>query len=129
MRRKAFTLMVPSEKHVAEADYCGMVSGRTNDKLRATGWTAVKSTLTDAPYVAEMPLVLECKVLHVNDLGLHTQFVGEILDVKAEESVLDRGHMPAMDLIRPILFTPGSSLYHGVGSKLGDAFSLGRKLK
>ncbi len=33
-------------------------------------------------------MVLECKVLHVFELGLHTQFVGQIMDVKVDEAVL-----------------------------------------
>ena len=54
------------------------------DKFSATGLTPVKSDLVDAPYVKEFPLVIECKVIKIVEIGLHTEFIGEIMDVKAD---------------------------------------------
>ena len=84
--------------------------------------------LVDAPYVAEFSLVLECKVLHIFDLGLHTQFVGEILDVKADEEVLDGTGMPDILKVLPIIFSPGNREYYGVGASLGHAFAVGKEI-
>ncbi len=128
MARKAFTVSVPSAGQAATADYFGLVSGRNEDKFARAGWTPVRSDLVDAPYVAECPLVVECKVLFVHELGLHTQFVGEILDVKAEESVLNEAGKAAMEKVRPMLYDTGARVYHGVGPVLGPAFSLGKGL-
>jgi len=127
-RRKAFTINVPSEKYLKQADYFGIVSGRDTDKFSATGLTPVKSDLVDAPYVKEFPLVLECKLLHVFELGLHTQFVGEIADVKADEEVLGEDGYPDIEKARPIVYTPGARTYHGIGKYLGLGFSVGRKI-
>ncbi|MBU0514286.1 MAG: flavin reductase family protein [Proteobacteria bacterium] len=126
--KRAFTVNVPSEKHLKETDYFGLVSGRNTDKFAATGLTPLGSDLVDAPYLAEFPLVLECRVRHVNDLGLHTLFVGEIMDVKADESVLDDQGLPVVDKVRPIVYGPEVRTYHGVGPVLGRAFSAGRDL-
>jgi len=128
LRRKAFTVSIPSENHVRQADYFGMASGRKEDKFSATGLTPVKSELVDAPYVEEFPLVLECKLLHTFELRLHTQFVGEIMDVKADPSVLNQQGLPDIEKIRPLLFAPETQRYHGVGQFLGEAFSIGKKL-
>ncbi len=128
MERLAFTVSVPSQRLVKEADYFGLVSGRETDKFADTGLTPVKSELVDAPYVRECPLVLECKVLHVFELGLHTQFVGQILDVKADESVLDATGMPDMLKIMPVLFSPGNRYYYGVAASLGHAFEVGKEI-
>ena len=68
MDRGAFTINIPHEGQVWEADYVGIYSGRKEDKLAATGLTAVRSELVDAPYVQEFPVVLECKLLHVHEL-------------------------------------------------------------
>jgi flavin reductase (DIM6/NTAB) family NADH-FMN oxidoreductase RutF len=126
--RKAFTVGVPSEEHVREADYIGIVSGRDTDKFASARLTPVRSALVDAPYVGEFPLVLECRLLHAIELGLHTQFVGEILDVKAEESARDaNGHLD-IEKVRPILFEPEVRTYHGVGRLLGNAYSIGKDL-
>jgi transposase-like protein len=51
-------------------DYFGLVSGRDTDKFAATKLTPVKSDLVDAPFVKEFPLVLECKLVELFELGL-----------------------------------------------------------
>jgi len=84
MKRKAFTVSIPSEKYVKEADFFGMNSARDVDKFSATGLTAEKSDVVDAPYVKEFPLILECKVIQIVEIGLHTEFIGEVIDVKAD---------------------------------------------
>lgn len=126
VERKAFTVSVPSQLQVKQADYFGLVSGRATDKFAATGLTPVRSELVDAPYVKEFPLILECKVAHIFDLGLHTQFVGEILDVKADEGVLDGAGMPDILKVLPIVFSPGNRVYYGIGASLGHAFAVGK---
>lgn len=124
--RKAFTISVPSEAHARVADYIGIVSGKDTDKFAAAGLTPVRSGLVDAPYVGEFPLVLECRLLHTVEIGLHTQFIGEILDVKAEESVCGEDGLPDIEKVKPILFEPEVRSYHGVGRLLGRAYSLGK---
>lgn len=75
--RQAFTLSIPSEQHVRPADHFGIVSGRQVDKLAAARLTPIRSEWVDAPYVAEFPMVVECRLAHTFELGSHTQFVGE----------------------------------------------------
>jgi flavin reductase (DIM6/NTAB) family NADH-FMN oxidoreductase RutF len=126
--RKAFTISIPSEKYVKYADYIGMVSGRDTDKFAKTALTPVKGDFVDAPYVKEFPLILECKLAHTFDLGIHTQFVGEIVDVKADEVVLGNDELPDIKKLNPIMFAPGAQAYYGIGGFLGQAFSVGEKL-
>ena len=126
--QKAFTISLPSENHVKEADYFGMVSGRDEDKFAKTGLTPVKSDLVNAPYIEEFPLVIECKLLHTINLGLHTQFVGEIMDVKVDEAVLGEDGLPDLEKLRPILFAPENRAYYGIGGYCGKAFSIGREV-
>lgn len=125
--RKAFTVSVPSVAQVAAVDHAGIASGREGDKLSALGLTAVRSELVDAPYVAECPVVLECRLAHSFELGSHTEFVGEILDVKAEAAVLGENGLPAVELVKPLLYVPGSEAYHAVGERVAKAFSVGRE--
>lgn len=122
MERRAYTVSIPGEKHREEADYVGTVSGRDRDKYADTGLTSVHSDLVDAPYVAEFPLVLECKVVQVEKLGLHTMFIGEIKGIKADTDVLTDGK-PDLQKVKPLLFCSGDQGYHSVGVRLGDAFS------
>ncbi|MCM0756620.1 flavin reductase family protein [Desulfovibrio aminophilus] len=128
MARRAFTVSVPSAEQADLADAFGLVSGRDADKFAATGLTPVRGGQVDAPYVGEFPLVVECKVLFVHELGLHTQFVGEIVDVLAEESVLNEAGKAVMEKVRPVLYDPSGRVYHATGPVLGPGFSIGRKL-
>ncbi len=109
LERKAFTLSIPSEKHVKEADYFGLVSGRNMDKLAAAKLTPVKS-----------------KLVHVADLGLHTQFVGEVIDAKADESIIGDGGAIDIRRLLPLIFTPDTQDYYGIGAYKGKVFSAGK---
>ena len=124
--KKAFTISIPPETYIKEADYFGIVSGRTENKFVRSGLTPVKSEIVDAPYVQEFPFILECKVLHTVEIGLHTQFIGEIMDVKIDENVIGEKGTSDIEKIKPIMFAPGTQTYHGVGNYLGKAFSIGR---
>jgi flavin reductase (DIM6/NTAB) family NADH-FMN oxidoreductase RutF len=128
MARKAFTISLPGEADAVRADYFGIVSGRDQDKFKVSGLTAVRSELVDAPYVGEFPFVLECSVVAVHELGLHTQFVGEIKDVKVDEAVLGGDGRVDLGRLRPILFAPDTQAYHAVGAFIGKAFSMGKSL-
>ena len=63
------------------------------------------------------------------EVGLHTQFIGRIVDVKADEDVLDDKGKPDMKKIQPILFSPGNRSYYTIGNFLAKGFSIGRKLQ
>jgi flavin reductase (DIM6/NTAB) family NADH-FMN oxidoreductase RutF len=128
VERKAFTISIPSEDHVKQADYFGLVSGRSTDKFAATGLTPVKSELVDAPYVKEFPLIVECRLAHVFELGLHTQFVGEVLDVKAEDAVMDGSRFVDIKKVKPLVFAPDTQDYYGIGNFIGKAFSVGKSV-
>ncbi|HNW28631.1 MAG TPA: flavin reductase family protein [Spirochaetota bacterium] len=126
--RKAFTISIPSEHHVKEADHFGIKSGRNEDKFSMTRLTPVKSEIVDAPYVKEFPVVLECRLLHMHELGLHTQFVGQIMDVKIEEDVAGEGGRPDIRKIRPFVYDHSSMAYYGIGGVVGKAFKIGNEL-
>ena len=123
--RQAFTINLPSEAHIREADYFGTASGKNTDKFADTGLTPVRSDIVDAPYIEEFPLVLECCVIHVHELGIHTQFIGEILDVKADDNLLDEQGHPDITRLQPFCYDPQQSTYYAIGRRLGKVYSLG----
>jgi flavin reductase (DIM6/NTAB) family NADH-FMN oxidoreductase RutF len=114
---------------VRESDYFGMASGRHQDKFAATGLTPVKSDLVDAPYIKEFPFALECSLLQTVEIGVHIQFIGEVLDIKADEELLDDEGIPDIAKVKPVLFAPEMQAYYGVGSLLGKAFSIGKSIE
>lgn len=111
----AFTINVPSARHAAAVDILGNRSGRDADKFAAAGLTAVASECVNAPYIAECPIVLECRPVQRLDLGSHTLFVGEIVDVKADASVVSPAGELDIEAIDPFVLLRG---YRALGRVL-----------
>jgi flavin reductase (DIM6/NTAB) family NADH-FMN oxidoreductase RutF len=128
VERKAFSVGIANESRIVEADYVGIASGRDVDKFAVTGLTPVRSELVDAPYAAEFPVVLECRLLHTVEIGLHTQFIGEIVDVKADQAVLGDDGLPDIGRIKPLIYDTAHKGYHGIGPLVGKAYTVGKKL-
>jgi len=126
--RKAFTVSVLSEKQAPLADYYGITTGRKEDKFSRSSVSAVQSEVVDAPYADEFPLVLECKLIHIVEIGLHTEFIGEIVDVKADPQILASNGLPDAEKLRPFSYAPGEQKYYGTGKCLGSAFSIGKTI-
>jgi flavin reductase (DIM6/NTAB) family NADH-FMN oxidoreductase RutF len=127
---EAFTVNIPSEKYLKEADFVGIVSGRKYDKFKETRLTPEKSKLVNAPIVKEFPYSLECKLIRQVDLGLHTMFIGKIVGMVADSEVLNPNQLPDIEKVRPMLWGSfGSMAYYTIGDKLGDAFSVGNELQ
>jgi flavin reductase (DIM6/NTAB) family NADH-FMN oxidoreductase RutF len=125
LARGCYTISIPPERYAAEADYVGIASGRDVNKFDVTGLTPMRAEHVDAPYVGEFPVVLEVKLLQAIELGSHTQFVGQVLDVKADEDCLNAAGHPDLALVRPIIFAPLATEYYGVGQRLGEGFVMG----
>lgn len=126
MATKAYTVSVPPKKYAHEVDFFGIASGKNTNKFEATGLTPVKAEKVNAPYVAEFPMVLECKVIHTFEIGIHTQFIGEILDAKVDERILAENGLPDIQKLDPFLYAAESRTYHGVAEYIGNAFDIGR---
>jgi flavin reductase (DIM6/NTAB) family NADH-FMN oxidoreductase RutF len=123
----AFTINIPSTSFVREADYVGIYSGKKEDKFKTLGLTPVKSDVVNAPYVKEFPVVLECEVLKVVEIGLHTQFIGEIKDIKADENILAENGLPDIGKLQPFIYNSAGQNYYALGDFLGKAYTIGRK--
>ena len=62
---KAFTVSMATVDHVAACDYVGLVSGKKEpDKFAKAGFHAVKSEFVNAPLIEELPMTLECELVH-----------------------------------------------------------------
>ncbi|CQR70885.1 Flavoredoxin [Sporomusa ovata DSM 2662] len=125
LQQKAFTINIPSVQHIAETDYIGLVSGKNTDKFEVTGLTPMRSDNVNAPYVNEFPLAFECKLLHAIEMGAHTQFIGQILGVKADEEILDSNGTPLASMINPLISSASDRSYYAFGEYLDQAYSPG----
>ena len=62
------------------------------------------------------------------EIGVHVQFIGEIVDIKAEEDLLNDRGVPDIDRVKPIWFAPEMQAYYDIGNFIGKAFSIGKEI-
>lgn len=111
-----FVVNLPGTGLLRETDFCGNTSGRTVDKFTALGLTPSRSAKVKAPGIAECPVSLECRVREVLHLGSHDLFVGEVVNISADERTLENGKI---DLTRISPLAYGGGDYWALGGKLG----------
>lgn len=129
--KKAFTVSFADKKHVVESDYFGVVSAKKEpDKIKKAGMTVTKSNFVDAPVINEYPLTVECKVITFEEDGKGgARVVGEIVNMQADESILDAEGNVDLDKMEPIMYDSSKHYYRVIGEKVGNAFSDGKKIK
>ncbi len=127
LARGAFTVSMATADRVVECDYVGIVSANdVPNKLEKAGLHTEKSEFVDAPLILELPMAVECKLLHYDENSC--RMVGEIVNVCADESILTDGKIDPTKL-RPIIFDGANHAYHVLGEKVGNAFCDGAALK
>lgn len=127
--RKAFTVSIADSKHVAEADYFGMVSGNnTLNKFENSGLSATKSENIDAPIINEFPICLECEFIEYQSNKYGVGVIGKVINVTADEKVMN-GENVDINLVEAITFDPFTHGYYKVSERVGEAFKDGLKLK
>lgn len=123
----AFTISFADAAHVVEADYVGLVSANdVPDKLERAGLHAIESEYVHAPLFQELPMALECRLVKVNEDG---NFIGEIVNVSADERILDQDGKIDPAKLRPISFDPVQNTYRVLGEAVGRAFQDGAALR
>ena len=128
LARKAFTVSMATAAQVVPRDYVGIASGNNvPNKLEKAGWHTTKSEYVDAPLIDELPMAVECRLVSYDPESC--RLVGEIVNVSADESVLDAQGKIDPDKLEPIAFDPIHNTYRKLGEKVGNAFRDGAALK
>ena len=128
-QRKGFVVHIADAAHVVEADYFGVVSGKTEkDKFAKSGLTATKSSLVDAPIINELPIAMECEFIEYqsDDTGLGV--IGKVLQTSVEASKMKDGKVD-IETLQAITVDPYTHGYYQVSKRVGEAFKDGLKLK
>lgn len=123
----AFTLSFATVDTVVPCDYVGIVSANdVPDKFRRAGFHERKSEYVNAPIIGELPMTVECRLSKFNEDGI---CIGEIVNVSADESILDEEGKIDAKKLNPILYDSSAHAYWSFGERVGSAFSDGKKLK
>ncbi|RHP64081.1 flavin reductase family protein [Bacteroides sp. OF04-15BH] len=125
---KAFTVSMATADHVAACDYLGLVSGNKEpEKMEKSGLHTVKSEFVNAPVIEELPMTLECELVSYDPESCH--MVGRIVNISADEKILNEEGAIDPALLKPITYDPIHHKYLIIGEEVGKAFSDGKKLK
>lgn len=125
---KAFTVSIGDAAHVVECDFMGIVSANElPGKLEQAGLHTHKAEFVDAPVIEEFPMTLECRLVSYDPETGCT--VGEIVNVSADERILDTTGKIDPAAFEPITFDPVNHVYRKLGEVVGTAFRDGRKLR
>ncbi len=124
LARGAFTVSMATADYVTACDYVGIVSGNDiPDKVEKAGFHTSKAEFVDAPIIEELPMAVECKLISYDEETC--RLVGEIVNVNADETILDENGKIDPAKLRPIVFDPVNNAYLVVGEKVGNAFKDG----
>lgn len=127
--RNTFTLSIADVDHIEAADFFGIASGNTMpDKFEWSGLHAVKSDEVDAPIVEKFPVTLECKVVELQQDKHGFRVLGEIVNVLANEKVLDANGKINPLKLNAFIFDQFQHCHYGIGEKVGQAWSSGAGL-
>lgn len=123
---ESFSVNVPSIDLLEKVDYCGLVSGRKEDK--SVLFDVFYGTPDGPPLIRECPLCLECRLWETVVLPTNELFIGEIVGAWSEEQYLTDG-VPDIRKIRPFTLTMPDNRFWTVGEEIGKAWGSGLNLK
>lgn len=120
---------LPTRDLVKIVDYCGVVSGKKEDKIKHFNLQLNEGISITTPSLQDSPVALECKVKSITPLGTHDLFLLEVLNVKVDENLLDSNNKICFNKTNLICYSHGE--YYGLISKpLGSfGYSVRKKKK
>lgn len=116
--RMEFTINLTTANMAKATDWAGVRSGASYNKWQETGLTPEPGVKVQCPSIAESPLSIECRVREIVHLGSHDMFIAEVLNVLAQESLID-AETGAFRLDKAGLMAYSHGGYFELGTKLG----------
>ena len=124
-----FSVNIPSCEQVKETDYCGTFSGKDRDKVADCKFTVSYGKLPRAPLISECPINVECRVLHMLNLGSQEMMVALIEEVYITDSCLTDGQPDVAKINHFLWVSRPSNKYWSFGKPIGEAFITGKDIK
>ena len=121
-----FVLHLTTQEMARAVDYCGVCSGRDQDKFRQMDLKKVYGDLVKAPILTRSPAAMECRVRQEIALGSHHLFLAEVLAVHVKQELLDSSGRLMLEKSGLMVYAHGE--YFALGKALGKfGFSVRKK--
>ena len=126
-----FTVSFATTDTVVASDFVGIVSAKNDpDKMKKTGWNAVKAENVNAPVFTDFPMTMECRIKEKMDESEEGYYIlAEVVNILCDEQYLAADGKPDVEKMRLITFDPVHMGYIELGQRVGNAFADGKKLK
>ena len=130
-RCQDFTVAFATRDTMVASDFVGIVSAKDDaEKMKKTGWTAVKAENVNAPVFTDFPMTLECRIIRkIDETKEGCYIIAEIINILVDEAYLGEDGKPDVEKMQLITYEPVRHGYHVIGGRIGSAFSDGKKLK
>lgn len=106
------------------ADYCGIAKVATTDKSNVFKYHF--GELKGAPIIDEAPLVMECEILNIVEVGNFNNYILKPVHTYVQEEFLNEKGKVDYEKISPILFEFQSAQYLSTGHVIGQCWSYGK---
>lgn len=113
-----FVVNLTTKELTYATDYCGVKSGRDVDKFKKMKLTKLPSEKIKAVAIAESPVNIECKVREVMELGSHSLFIADVVNVRVDGRLLDE--KGRFNLAKSELIAYSHGKYYELGKELGS---------
>lgn len=121
-----FVINLVPKKLVTALDYCGVRSGKNEDKFKTMNLQIEQAKNVSAPLLKDSPVNIECRVKQIIELGSHDMFMAEILSVDVDDKYMDETGRFDMEKCDLVAYSHGQ--YYSLGEKLGKfGFSVEKK--
>nr|WP_090172627.1 flavin reductase family protein [Eubacterium oxidoreducens] len=109
-------------------DYCGVRSGRDENKFKKMHLTPVEVAHVNAPGIDESPVHIACKVKEIIKLGSHHMFLAQVVGVSVAKEYIDEHGKFHLNDLNLISYSHGE--YYTLGEKVGKfGYSVQKKKK
>ncbi|GAH34868.1 unnamed protein product, partial [marine sediment metagenome] len=102
--------------------------GADVDKVKVCRFKVFYGHLETAPLIEQCPVNLECRVMHIMNLGSHDFIIGQVEGTYVSGDCLTDGK-PDVNKIRPIVFDITFRRYFAFGEVVAEAYKAGLELK
>ena len=121
-----FCINLTTEDLAYATDYCGVKSGRNENKFKSLNLETEKASQIDVPIIKKSPVVIECKVEEIKELGSHDMFIAKVLAVDVDEKYIDKTDRFDMEKCNLMAYSHGH--YYKLGEQIGRfGFSVKKK--
>ncbi len=125
-KSKVFCINLTTEELAYATDYCGVKTGAKENKFKALNLETERASKIDVPIISKSPVVIECEVEEIKELGSHDMFIAKVVAVDVDEKYIDE--TGRFDMQRCNLMAYSHGHYYELGKQIGKfGFSVKKK--